>query len=199
MGCMVSLSFWGAKGKTQAAATSKELLRQLRLRWLSFDARPLQSLLLEHGRLRSGSGDRVQPPEQDLQQKRAASSHRWWYSLGWLDAAAGGLEFLSKALRFRSPGATFFCWLCNATSCAGALCYKDFSEMAGHRGTCITHADYISACVAQDVEISALFDCPGFQLLLIALDAMHLFDLGIHILPQFHTEFHAEFHVGEGV
>ena len=77
----------------------------------------------------------------------------------------------------RHFGSDFFCWLCNTTH-VGPLRYTDFRPEAPHRGTLLTHADYVALCLAERVQPSTLLASPGATLMTIAIDAMHAGDLG---------------------
>ena len=70
-----------------------------------------------------------------------------------------------------------FCWLCDATF-VGLLRYTDFRSEAEHRRTLLTHDRYVAHCLAERMQPSSIFSCPGTTLMSIAIDTMHAGDLG---------------------
>ena len=72
----------------------------------------------------------------------------------------GDWEFLVKAFRFRNVNSDSFCWRCDATLSDGPTCYKAFNY-AVHELSLLRHDAYVMACVAEEAQISKLFECPG--------------------------------------
>jgi hypothetical protein len=91
----------------------------------------------------------------------------------------GDWEWLEQCFRFRSVNSESFCWMCEAYQRrSGPLDYKDFRPDAPHRATRISHEQYMSRCAIEMSQPSHLFQCPGFKIDHVAVDAMHSADLG---------------------
>jgi hypothetical protein len=107
----------------------------------------------------------------------------------------GDWEGLVTFFRLRWFTSQQFCFLCNATLDAGALCYKDFSGTAVHRGSLFSHLDYLEGCAAVHAEPCALFKAPGMSLQSLCIDSMHCADLGCFadaLGSLFHMEVHSK-------
>jgi hypothetical protein len=91
----------------------------------------------------------------------------------------GDWEYMSTVFRLRWFTSHRFCWMCQATNTPGPLCFKDFSPHAAHRGTLLSHRDYLEACAAEGSQPSAIFQVPGVILDFLVVDAMHAADLGV--------------------
>ena len=90
----------------------------------------------------------------------------------------GDWEWLCQCFRFRHFSSESLCWQCQATQ-TGPMSYMDVRPTAAHRGTLISHEEYIRECIQARQQPSALFVCPGFRLEHVALDSMHCGDLGV--------------------
>ena len=91
----------------------------------------------------------------------------------------GDWEGLCTCFRLRSFKSDNFCWMCQATQITtGELDYRNFRHDAPHRGTLVSHEQYMMSCAADNVEPSHLFKCPGTLLEHLTVDSMHSGDLG---------------------
>ena len=86
-------------------------------------------------------------------------------------------EQIVYTFRFRSFSSETFCWMRQAQK-HGLMDFKNFSDDAPHRGTQISHEDYVMDCAVSGNQPSFLFRSPGLLLPHIAVDAMHAGDLG---------------------
>ena len=91
----------------------------------------------------------------------------------------GDWEWMTQCFRFRTAGQDRFCWMCEACKAAGPNCYLDMRPNAPHRATCISHQQYIQACIREAQEPSTIFRVPGFQIDYATVDAMHAGDSGV--------------------
>ena len=91
----------------------------------------------------------------------------------------GDWDFYSEVFRFRTASQDRFCWMCDATALPGLNCYHDFSAGANHRGTMISHGDFLATCAEHRVNPPNIFECPGTELQHVAVDSMHSGDLGM--------------------
>jgi hypothetical protein len=111
----------------------------------------------------------------DLKVRMAGSQHLPHAGLA---QVRGDWEWMAGVFRTRWYTAEYFCWMCGATRAAGPECFADFKPDAGHRGTLMSHEQYLMACAAEGAQPCNLFRCPGMRLEYLVVDSMHAGDLG---------------------
>jgi hypothetical protein len=91
----------------------------------------------------------------------------------------GDWEWLAMCFRLRWYTAESFCWMCGATHSEDQAEYFGvFEPDAPHRGTLLSHEQYLQACMAERQQPSTIFKSPGMCLDYLVVDAMHAGDLG---------------------
>lgn len=95
-----------------------------------------------------------------------------------LEQVRGDWAWMKQVFGFKGWRGKEMCWMCRATSADGPLRYWNFGLSAKWRRMRHTTATFLAALRASGVELSVLFDFPGFHISMILVDVLHCCDLG---------------------
>jgi hypothetical protein len=91
----------------------------------------------------------------------------------------GDWEWLAMCFRLRWYTAETFCWMCGTSSHEDEPEYfGQFAPDAPHRGTLLSHGDYLRSCAREGMQPANILKCPGMSIDYLVVDSMHASDLG---------------------